>query len=95
MVETHRPTAVSLLHHVCRVILSRTRPTLCESLYTLELFKTSAADVIGAVQVVLFCDMHGHSRKKDIFVYGCERGQAIAEPQVSSHTMSSQHDARE
>jgi murein tripeptide amidase MpaA len=22
--------------------------------------------------VVLFCDMHGHSRKQNIFMYGCE-----------------------
>lgn len=24
-------------------------------------------------QVVLFCDLHGHSRKKDIFLYGCNK----------------------
>ncbi len=24
-------------------------------------------------EVVLFCDLHGHSRKAGIFVYGCER----------------------
>jgi hypothetical protein len=23
-------------------------------------------------KVVLFCDMHGHSRKQNIFVYGCD-----------------------
>ena len=22
-------------------------------------------------QIILFCDFHGHSRKKDIFIYGC------------------------
>jgi hypothetical protein len=23
-------------------------------------------------QVVLFCDLHGHSRKKNVFLYGCD-----------------------
>lgn len=23
-------------------------------------------------EVVLYCDMHGHSRKRNIFIYGCE-----------------------
>jgi len=27
-------------------------------------------------QVVLFCDMHGHSRKRNVFMYGCVAGQA-------------------
>jgi len=22
-------------------------------------------------KIMLFCDFHGHSRKKDIFIYGC------------------------
>lgn len=26
-------------------------------------------------QVVLFCDMHGHSRKRNVFMYGCVSGQ--------------------
>lgn len=30
-----------------------------------------------AVQVVLFCDLHGHSRKKDIFLYGCTKGSKV------------------
>lgn len=25
------------------------------------------------LQVVLFCDMHGHSRKYGVFIYGCEK----------------------
>ena len=25
-------------------------------------------------QVVLFCDMHGHSRKRNVFMYGCVSG---------------------
>ncbi len=24
-------------------------------------------------QVALFCDLHGHSRKLDVFMYGCEK----------------------
>lgn len=23
-------------------------------------------------EIVFFCDMHGHSRKKNVFLYGCE-----------------------
>ena len=26
-------------------------------------------------QVVLYCDMHGHSRKRNVFMYGCVSGQ--------------------
>lgn len=25
-----------------------------------------------AGEVAMYCDFHGHSRKKDIFIYGCE-----------------------
>jgi hypothetical protein len=28
---------------------------------------------LAALQVALFCDMHGHSRKFGIFMYGCEK----------------------
>ena len=24
-------------------------------------------------EVTMFCDFHGHSRKKNVFMYGCER----------------------
>ena len=29
-----------------------------------------------AKQIFLFCDFHGHSRKKNMFVYGCSSGQS-------------------
>lgn len=27
-------------------------------------------------QIVMFCDMHGHSRKRNVFMYGCVSGQS-------------------
>ena len=27
-------------------------------------------------ELLLFCDMHGHSRKKNVFMYGCENKRA-------------------
>jgi len=26
-------------------------------------------------QILMFCDMHGHSRKRNVFMYGCVSGQ--------------------
>jgi murein tripeptide amidase MpaA len=28
-------------------------------------------------QVVLFCDFHGHSRKCNVFMYGCNAGESM------------------
>ena len=25
----------------------------------------------GENQIIVFCDMHGHSRKRNVFMYGC------------------------
>eukprot|EP00775_Hariotina_reticulata_P008712 gene8712-8893_t len=36
-------------------------------------FKSMMKDLMQEREVVLFCDMHGHSRKHGIFMYGCER----------------------
>lgn len=33
------------------------------------------------LQVVMFCDLHGHSRKKDVFIYGCEKKTKDMVPQ--------------
>ena len=41
----------------------------------------------AAVQVALYCDLHGHSRKHGTFMYGCEQAPS---PQVS-HTSHSLH----
>ncbi|XP_074774731.1 cytosolic carboxypeptidase 2 [Athene noctua] len=32
--------------------------------------------VLAEWEVVLYCDFHGHSRKNNIFMYGCDGGQA-------------------
>ena len=29
--------------------------------------------------MILFCDLHGHSRKKDIFMFGCEGASGVGE----------------
>ena len=26
-------------------------------------------------QIIMFCDMHGHSRKRNVFMYGCVSAQ--------------------
>jgi len=36
--------------------------------YTKMMLKRFAEDR----EVVMYCDLHGHSRKKNIFVYGCD-----------------------
>jgi len=41
----------------------------------------------AAVQVALYCDLHGHSRKHGTFMYGCEQAPS---PQVS-HTSCLPH----
>jgi hypothetical protein len=48
---------------------------------------------IGAVassrDLALYCDFHGHSRKKDVFVYGCEHKRGTPErvfPRALHHT---------
>ncbi|XP_025909318.1 cytosolic carboxypeptidase 3 isoform X2 [Nothoprocta perdicaria] len=30
--------------------------------------------------IILYCDLHGHNRKKNVFVYGCERKQQAKAP---------------
>ena len=27
---------------------------------------------MNEIELVLYCDFHGHSRKQNVFVYGCE-----------------------
>lgn len=26
------------------------------------------------IQVLIYCDLHGHSRKQNVFMYGCNQG---------------------
>ena len=33
--------------------------------------KSLIADILKQREVVMYCDLHGHSRKKNVFVYGC------------------------
>lgn len=28
--------------------------------------------LVAEREVVVFCDLHGHSRKQNVFIYGCE-----------------------
>ena len=39
---------------------------------TIHSMKTMMSRFIEDREVVLFCDLHGHSRKKNIFMYGCD-----------------------
>jgi len=41
-------------------------PTIYYTKQTLKKFQETR-------QVMIFCDMHGHSRKKNVFMYGCEQ----------------------
>ncbi len=46
--------------------------------------RRSISQASAAVQVALYCDLHGHSRKHGTFMYGCEQAPS---PQVSHHSM--------
>ncbi|XP_075008384.1 cytosolic carboxypeptidase 3 isoform X2 [Calonectris borealis] len=38
--------------------------------------------VMGERDVFLYCDIHGHNRKQNVFMYGCERKQQAKAPYV-------------
>ncbi|KAM9245598.1 LOW QUALITY PROTEIN: cytosolic carboxypeptidase 3 [Leptosomus discolor] len=38
--------------------------------------------VMGARDVFLYCDIHGHNRKQNVFMYGCERKQQAKAPHM-------------
>ena len=42
--------------------------TECTIFYTKMMLKRFCQDR----QVVMYCDLHGHSRKKNVFIYGCD-----------------------
>lgn len=42
-------------------------------------------------EVVLFCDLHGHSRKKGIFMYGCEKGPKDLTPSYPGWPVPGSH----
>jgi len=39
---------------------------------TIHALKRLLRGLVGTEQLLLFCDLHGHSRKRNIFAYGCE-----------------------
>lgn len=41
-----------------------------------------ARRVLAEREVVLYCDFHGHSRKNNVFMYGCDGGGAGARPRL-------------
>lgn len=41
-----------------------------------------ARRVLAEREVVLYCDFHGHSRKNNVFMYGCDGGGAGAGPRL-------------
>ena len=42
-------------------------------------------------QVSLFCDLHGHSRKKGIFLYGAEKGPKDLTPMYPGWPVPGSH----
>lgn len=43
---------------------------------------TGARRLLAEREVVLYCDFHGHSRKNNVFMYGCDGGRAGAAPRL-------------
>ena len=39
---------------------------------TIFALKRLMRSLVASEQLLLFCDLHGHSRKRNIFAYGCE-----------------------
>ena len=37
------------------------------------MLKAMASNLNCLLQIILYCDLHGHSRKHMVFMYGCER----------------------
>ncbi|XP_062471495.1 cytosolic carboxypeptidase 3 isoform X2 [Pezoporus occidentalis] len=46
--------------------------------YTREMIKR----VMGERDVFMYCDIHGHNRKQNVFMYGCERRPQVKAPYV-------------
>ena len=53
---------------------------------TINAFKKLLLRTLAAQPLGMFVDLHGHSRKKNIFMYGCaERGSALLQQVRSPH----------
>jgi hypothetical protein len=51
----------------------RLHPTICA-------MKQLLKDFSGQRELALFCDLHGHSCRNDVFMYGCEKKPRDAKP---------------
>jgi len=47
---------------------------------TIKAFKDLVRGLMREREVVLLCDLHGHSRKHGVFAYGCEKAPKDATP---------------
>ena len=73
------PDGVIIGNYRCNMVgcdLNRRWPNPSRLLHpTIYFTKKLVAAYHRENQVVLFCDMHGHSRKRNVFMYGCVSGQ--------------------
>ena len=59
-----------------------TREMIKRSELSLRVLKESARErfrFMNETELVLYCDFHGHSRKQNVFIYGCENKQVPEE----------------
>ncbi|XP_068255590.1 cytosolic carboxypeptidase 2 [Nyctibius grandis] len=55
---------------------------LCGSFPGVWHLRAMVERVLAEREVVLYCDFHGHSRKNNVFMYGCDGGGAGAGPRL-------------
>ncbi|NXK14775.1 CBPC2 carboxypeptidase, partial [Herpetotheres cachinnans] len=55
---------------------------LCGSFPSVWHLRAMVERVLVEREVVLYCDFHGHSRKNNVFMYGCDGGGAGAGPRL-------------
>ncbi|KAM9293716.1 cytosolic carboxypeptidase 3 isoform 6-T7 [Morus bassanus] len=66
------------LNRKYRSNMKKCYPSIC---YTRNMIER----VMGERDVLLYCDIHGHNRKQNVFMYGCERKQRAKAPYVHPH----------
>lgn len=49
---------------------------------------TVCVSVCAKLSSKVFCDYHGHSRKKNVFMYGCSVKETVWQSSISSATSS-------
>ena len=52
----------------------------CPSIWYTKLMIRRLMEECG---IAMYCDLHGHSRKRNIFIYGCESARANGVPKVA------------